>query len=281
MLPSLSSALTGSGLDVELYVARDVDDTRAAGEKAFAAGRGVVACGGDGTVSLLAGVAAETGGLLAMVPTGAGNDFARAFGISRRHPAAAVDVLRSGREVRVDMGRVNGCWFSSVANTGFDAEVNRWANGVRHLSGTALYLAGAVRTLAVFRPRRFRIQVDDEAPRALDAWLIAVGNTPLYGGGLRIVPDARPDDGLLDLCIVEDAPVRAFVANFPRVFRGTHVHHPAVTMARGRCIMIESVDPRPMDVYASGELIGPLPARVEAVPATLRLMVPQGWDGAR
>ncbi len=274
MLPSLSNALTGTDLDVDIHVACDAHDTRAAACDAFAAGRGVVACGGDGTVSMLAGVAAETGGLLGIVPTGAGNDFARALGIPRRRPAAAVDVLRAGKEIRVDLGKANGCWFTSVANTGFDAEVNRWANGVRHLGGTALYLAGTARTLAVFRPRRFRVEIDDEPPRSVDAWLLAVGNTPLYGGGLRIVPDARTDDGMLDLCIVEAAPVRTFLANFPRVFRGTHVRHPAVSTTRGRRITIESLDPRPMDAYASGELVGPLPARFEAVPGALRVMAP-------
>ncbi len=274
MLPSLSSALAASELDVDVHVATDAADARSAAMKAFAAARGVVACGGDGTVSLLAGAAAESDGVLAIVPTGAGNDFARALGISRRHPTAAIALLQSGREVRVDMGRVNGCWFASVANTGFDAEVNRWANGVRHIGGTALYLAGAARTLMTYRPRRFEVQVDDEAPAALDAWLLAAGNTPLYGGGLRIVPPARPDDGLLDMCIVGDATVGAFLANLPRVFRGTHVRHPAVTLVRGRRIRVASLDPRPMDIYASGELVGPLPAELEAVPNALRVMVP-------
>lgn len=278
MLPLLSHVLTESELDVELHVATDAADTRAAATAAFATGRGVVACGGDGTVSLLAGVAAESDGVLAIVPTGAGNDFARALGISRRHPAAAIDVLRSGSETRLDMGKVNGRWFVSVANTGFDAEVNRWANGVRHIGGTALYLAGAARTLVRYRPRRFEVRVDDEDPYAVDAWLLAAGNTPLYGGGLRIVPAARPDDGLLDMCIVGDATLGAFLANFPRVFRGTHVHHPSVTVVRGRRIRITSLDPRPMDMYASGELIGPLPAEVEAVPSALRVMVPSATE---
>jgi diacylglycerol kinase (ATP) len=276
MLPSLSSALTGPGLEVDLHVARDVADLRAAAADAFTAGRGVIACGGDGTVSVLAGVAAEADGLLAIVPTGAGNDFARALGIRRRHPTDAIDVLRTGRESRVDLGKVNGQWFSSVANTGFDAEVNRWANGVRRVGGTALYVAGALRTLAVYRPRRFAVRVDDEAPRELEAWLLAAGNSAFYGGGMRIVPDARLDDGCLDLCIVGASSPTAFITNFPRVFRGTHLQHPAVSVVRGRRFEIHSLDPRPMDVYASGELIGPLPARLEAVPGALRVMVPGG-----
>ncbi|MBV8950207.1 MAG: diacylglycerol kinase family lipid kinase [Actinobacteria bacterium] len=279
MLPSLSTALTGTDLEVDIRVARDVDETRDAACDAFAAGRGVIACGGDGTVSMLAGIAAETGGLLAIMPTGAGNDFARALAIRRRTPEAAVEVLRTGREVRLDLAKANGRWFTTVANTGFDAEVNRWANGVRHLSGTALYLAGAARTLAVYRPRSFQVQLDDGPPRAVDAWLLAAGNTPLYGGGLRIAPHARADDGMLDLCIVGATSRRAFLANFPRVFNGTHTRHPAVEILRARTITIESRDPCPMNAYASGELIGPLPARLEAVPAAVRVMVPADWDG--
>jgi diacylglycerol kinase (ATP) len=278
MLPSLSSALTGSDLQADLYVARDVEDSSAAATDAFAAGEGVIACGGDGTVSLLAGIAAECEGLLAIVPTGAGNDFARALGISRRDPEAAADVVRTGREVRLDLGKVNGRWFTTVANTGFDAEVNRWANGVRHLGGTTLYLAGAARTLVTYRPHRFSIRVDDGLPLEMPAWLLAVGNTPLYGGGLRIVPDARADDGLLDVCVIGDAPVRTFLANFPRVFRGTHVNHPAVTTLRAKQVTIESLDARPMDIYASGEHVGPLPAQLEAVRSAVRVMVPADWQ---
>lgn len=278
LLPELSAAFTRHGLDVDVRVAADANETVALAADAFSEGLGVIACGGDGTVSMLAGVAAESHGVLGIVPTGAGNDFARALGIRGRDPANAAQILRSGREAVIDLGRVNGRWFTSVANTGFDAEVNRWANGVTRLSGTALYVAGVARTLAVYRPRPFRVCVDDRAPVESDAWLIAIGNGPIYGGGMRIAPDARLDDGALDVCLIGPLSIPSFALNFPRVFRGTHVAHPAVTTLRGRVVEIESLDPREMDVYAAGERVGPLPARVEAVAGALRVVVPATSD---
>jgi diacylglycerol kinase (ATP) len=278
LLPDLSDAFARSGLDVEVRVAADAADTVALATEAFSRAQGVIACGGDGTVSMLAGAAAEARGVLGIVPTGAGNDFARALGIRGRDPADAVEILRSGHEAVIDLGRVGDRWFTSVANTGFDAEVNRWANGVTRLSGTALYVAGVARTLTVYRPRPFRLRIDDAAPSESDAWLIAVGNGPVYGGGMRIAPDARLDDGTLDVCVIGPLSVPRFALNFPRVFRGTHVEHPAVDVLRGRVVEIEALDPRPMDMYAAGERVGPLPVRVEAVAGALRIVVPETSD---
>ncbi|HZR11686.1 MAG TPA: diacylglycerol kinase family protein [Acidimicrobiia bacterium] len=274
MLPTLTSELTGTGADVDVRVAADVDETASIAREAFAQDRGVLVCGGDGTVALVAGIAAECGGLVGIVPTGAGNDFARTLGIRRRNLTGAVRTLSDGHEITVDLGRVDGRWFCSVANTGFDAEVNRWANEVRRLSGTALYLAGVARTLAVYRPRRFRVRVDDGEPRDVDAWLLAVGNGPVYGGGMQIAPDARLDDGVFDVCVIGRISVPGFVVNFPRVFAGTHTKHPAVSVLRGATVTIESLDGG-IDLYASGERVGPLPARLETVPRALRVMVPR------
>jgi diacylglycerol kinase (ATP) len=288
LLPELTRTFDAVADDVIVEVSSAPGEPARLAGKATSAGRDVVACGGDGVVSEVAGVATEAGKRLAIVPTGAGNDFARALGIRGRDPRHAVEILRTGREAVVDLGRVvspagptgspPGGWFTSVANTGFDAEVNRWANGVTRISGTALYVAGVARTLAVYRPRPFRVRVDDCEPLDSDAWLIAIGNGPIYGGGMRIAPDARLDDGALDVCLIGPLTVPKFTLNFPRVFRGTHVNHPAVTTLRGRVIEVEALDPRPMDLYAAGERVGPLPARVEAVAGALRLVVPTGSD---
>jgi diacylglycerol kinase (ATP) len=131
-----------------------------------------------------------------------------------------------------------------------------------------------LRTLATYRPHRFHLTIDGDA-REIEAWLLAIGNGRCYAGGMMITPDAQLDDGALDVCIIGPVSRPAFLANFPKVFRGTHVAHPAVTMLRGREVQIESLDPSvPIELYGSGERIGPLPARLEAVPAALRVMVP-------
>jgi diacylglycerol kinase (ATP) len=275
LLPRLREAFAAPGLDIELEISQAPGDPAQIAREAFTAGRGVVACGGDGLAAELAGVASETDGLLAIVPLGAGNDFARTLGIDHRRPLAAVELLRDGKELLVDLGRAESRWFTSVANTGFDAEANRWANGVQRLSGTTLYVAAVIRTLAVYRPHRFRITLDDGEPRDLQAWLVAFANGTSYAGGMRIAPGARLDDGALDITVVGPISRPDFLRSFPRVFRGTHITHPAVSCLRSTTVAVESLEPGSgMELYASGERVGPLPARVKAVPAALRVLAP-------
>ena len=275
LLPRLRDAFAGPEFDVEVVLSPDPGAPARIAREAFEAGRGVVACGGDGLVAELAGVAAETEGVLAVVPLGAGNDFARTLGINHRRPLEAVELLRDGKELLVDLGQANGRWFTSVANTGFDAEANRWANGVTRLSGTTLYVAAVVRTLAVYHPHHFRLTLDDGEPRDIHAWLVAFANGDSYAGGMRIAPEARLDDGALDITIVGPVSRPDFLRTFPRVFRGTHITHPQVACLRSTTISVESLEPdSQMEIYASGERVGPLPARVETKPACLRVQAP-------
>ena len=275
LLPRLREVFAAPDLDVELVLSPSPDAPARIAREAFGAGRGVVACGGDGLVAEVAGVAAETQGLLAVVPLGAGNDFARTLGIDQRRPLEAVELLRDGKELLVDLGRANGRWFTSVANTGFDAEANRWANGITRISGTTLYVVAVVRTLAVYHPQRFRLTLDDGEPRDIQAWLLAFANGTSYAGGMRIAPRARLDDGALDITLVGPVSRPEFLRTFPRVFRGTHITHPAVTCLRSTTITVESLElDSAMEIYASGERVGPLPARLEAVPAALRVLAP-------
>lgn len=273
LLPRLSDALRARGVRVEVSAGPDepIPLARAAIER----GDGIVACGGDGLVALLAGVASEADVPLAIVPTGAGNDFARALGLRARKPLDAVAVLDTGHERRVDLGRAGNRWFSSVANTGFDAEANRWANRVRRLGGTTLYLAAIARTLGTYQPHRFSLRVDDGEPEQFRAWLVAFANGPTYAGGMRIAPAARIDDGLLDITIIGDLSRTKFILNLPKVFNGSHVRHPAVSTRRGKCFEISSLDESvPMELYASGERVGPLPGVVEVVQNALRVVAP-------
>ena len=142
---------------------RSTPTTRCAlAREAAAQGHDLVACGGDGLVAAVAGVAADTGRRLAVVPTGAGQ---RLRTRPRLRPQAALDAfdaLEHGHDRVIDLGRVNGRWYTCVTASGFDAEANRWANTVHRLSGTAVYVAAVLRTLAVYKPHPFRLTVDGE-----------------------------------------------------------------------------------------------------------------------
>jgi diacylglycerol kinase (ATP) len=275
LLDDLAARLHAAPVEVAVHVAGSFDDAADTAAKAAAGGDDLVACGGDGLVGLLAGAAAEAGVRLAVVPTGAGNDFATSLGHDPRHPLDAVAALTRGHDRRVDLGRANGSWYAGVTCSGFDAEANRWANDVSWLSGTPLYVVAVFRTLVRYRPQRFRVVVDG-AVHEHDAWMVSVGNNDRYAGGMRITPDARLDDGLLDVCVVDGSlsPL-GLVREFPKVFAGRHVHHPAVTILRGREITVEPVDsPLPLEVWADGERVGPLPATIVAVPGALTVRVP-------
>jgi diacylglycerol kinase (ATP) len=273
LLPELERAASAAG--IELHVSPEPGAPKKLARAAADEGHDLVACGGDGLVTEVTGVAADTGRRLAIVPTGAGNDFARVLGYDPKHPLRAFDAIADGEDRVVDLGRVNGRWYTCVTASGFDAEANRWANTVRRLSGTTLYIAAVLRTLAVYKPHRFRLTVDGEVLETR-AWLVAVGNGPAYAGGMRVTPYARLDDGLLDVTVVGAMSRPEFLWNFPKVFKGTHVRHPKITTRRGANVHLESLDASiPMEVYADGERVGPLPGTMEAVRDALTVRVPR------
>jgi diacylglycerol kinase (ATP) len=273
LLPDLERAARDAG--IELIVSPEPGAPTKLALSATEAGNDLIACGGDGLVTEVAGVATDAGRRLAIVPTGAGNDFARVLGYDLKKPLGAFDVLQHGEDRTVDLGRVNGRWYTCVTASGFDAEANRWANTVQRLSGTTLYIAAVLRTLAVYKPRAFRLTVDGEV-HEVRAWLVAVGNGPAYAGGMRVTPSARLDDGLLDVTVVGDMSKPDFLVSFPRVFKGTHVSHKKVQTFRGAHVELESLDDsRTMEVYADGERVGPLPATMEAVRNALTVRAPK------
>jgi diacylglycerol kinase (ATP) len=214
-----------------------------------------------------------------VIPTGTGNDFARLLGIDRRKPVDQAAGLLDPSFVDIDavqlsLGDGYEGYFLNVAGAGFDSEVNETANRMRtRVQGTAKYVAAVFATLRRFRPARFEVSVDGDR-RALSAMLVAVGNGRSYGGGMHVCPSAMLNDSLLDVCVVGGMGRGEFVRAFPRVFRGTHVSHPKVTMLRGAKVEI-SAD-RPFDVYADGERAGPLPAVFEVLTGALRVALPRG-----
>lgn len=271
--------------DATLEISESATDAIARAEKAAASGRDLVAAGGDGTVGALAGVAAASGCRLAIVPCGSGNDFAATLGYARRAPLDRLtvlgdDLVDGGVDRTIDMAQATAAdgtarWFCSVSASGFDSEANRWANTVKHLSGQVLYIAAVLRTLATYKPHPFRVTIDGDV-HELRAWLTAIGNGPMYAGGMRIAPTAVIDDGVLDACVIRDLSRAQFLRHFPKVFKGTHTELDVVEVHRGKRFEIESLDPAvPIELYADGERIGPLPATVEVRPAALTVRVPR------
>ncbi|WP_326830147.1 diacylglycerol kinase [Streptosporangium sp. NBC_01810] len=230
----------------------------------------LVAFGGDGLVHLALQAVAGSGVPLGVIPVGTGNDIASALGIPLKAPLAAADIVLRGRVRTVDAAKVGEDeWFAGVVACGFDSRVNERANRMTWPPGMAKYLLALAGELRSFRPIPFRIDLDGEIVER-EAMLVAVGNTRSYGAGMRVCPDAVPDDGLLDVTILGAVPRGEFLRTFPRVYRGTHGSHPAVTMRRARRVRVEAPG---VIVYADGERVGPTPLTCEIVPGALTVLV--------
>jgi diacylglycerol kinase (ATP) len=238
---------------------------------AAAGGQEVVAAvGGDGTVSECAAGLVGTACRLALVPAGTGNDLARGLGIPP-DPEAAAAIIDRGCTRRLDAWRLNDQVFVNVAGVGFDAEVAASMREPGHrLGGTVGYILGVLAVLRRYRPRALRLRVD-ETECSGRAMMVVLANAPYYGGGMKVAPTADPSDGLLDVIVIQEVSRLRFLAQFPRVFRGTHVTDPAVKQFRGRVITIEGDG----DTYvmADGEPCGTLPVRVEATASPLSVIV--------
>jgi diacylglycerol kinase (ATP) len=223
----------------------------------------VVAVGGDGMAHLALQACAATSTALGIVPTGTGNDLARALELPLGNPDASAELIAAGHIRAVDVVRSAEQWWACVLGTGFDAAVNDRANRMRWPRGRRRYDIAVVAELRTYRAGRFVLHLDGVRSE-VDAMLVAVGNAASYGGGMRVCPDARLDDGLLDVVVVGPMSRLRFLRLFPRVFAGTHVDVDVVTVQRAREVQIEG--PAGTSAYADGELLGhlPLTATVEA-----------------
>lgn len=257
---------TGPGQATEL--------ARRAAERGY---RRVVALGGDGTVLEVLNGILGTAAALGIVPAGTGNDYAREAGIPFK-PLAAARFAMTGPELATDVGEVTlakrRTYFLNVAGAGFDAEVARAVNRFpKFLGGTVPYLLGLAKTLWQYRSVPMAIRVDGR-DLSRPVFLAAAGLSRTFGGGMRILPDARVDDGLLDLCLVRDLPALEVLRLVPKVYRGAHKGHPRVELLR--CRQVEFEPARPVAVQADGEVLGTLPGQIRVLPGAVRLVAAPG-----
>lgn len=272
LLAPVMDRLRAGGREVSVVIGDSAADALERARAAVAAGpEALVAFGGDGMVHLAVQAVAGTGVPLGIVPAGTGNDIADAVGVPR-DPLAAAETVLGGRSRTIDAARISpdSRWFAGVVACGFDSRVNERANRKSWPPGMGKYLLALVEELSSFTPIPFTITVDDQVIER-EAMLVAVANTRSYGAGMRVAPDARPDDGLLDVVILAAMAKSAFLRVFPSVYRGGHVTHPAVTVVRARTVAIDAPD---VVAYADGERVGPAPLTCAVEPGALRILVP-------
>jgi diacylglycerol kinase (ATP) len=266
--------LRAGGADVAILIGRDVEHAKTLARTAIDDGvDAVVALGGDGMVHLALNVVAGTSTPLGIVPAGTGNDLAATLGLPTKDPVAAAGVivakLATDGARPMDAVRVNDQqWFGCVLSAGFDSKVNDRANRMSWPRGRMRYNVAIVAELGVFKPIAFTIDLDGDRWQT-EAMLVAVGNARSYGAGMQICPDAVIDDGLVDVTVLGPVSKPAFLRAFPKVFKGTHRDHPAVTMRRAKTVSLAADD---VTVYADGEYLGELPITCETVPGAVRVL---------
>src|SRR3954447_16347556 len=273
VVADVTARMRERGTNVAILVGTDATDAQALARQAIADGvDALVALGGDGMVHLALNVVAGTDTPLGIVPAGTGNDLANTLGLPTKDPIAAAtliaDRLTTTGPRAMDAVRVGDKWFGCVLGAGFDSRVNDRANRMSWPRGRMRYNLAILAELRVFTPVPFVLTLDGERWET-EAMLVAVGNAKSYGAGMKVTPDAEVDDGVVDVMVLSRVSKPEFLKTFPKVFKGTHVSHPAVTVRRARVVSLSSPG---VTAYADGEYLADLPITCETVPGAVQVL---------
>ncbi len=266
-----SAMLREAGHETQLIRGDDAAEAREQLKFAIDAGLdSVVVVGGDGALHAVLDHIADSDLTFGLIPAGTGNDTARALGIPLKDTRAAVDILIAGRTREIDLAKAGEAYVATVVASGFDSKVNERADAMKWPRGNMKYNLAMIAELRVFKPLPYTIELDGETVERR-AMLVAVGNGPSFGGGLRITEGAEIDDGLLDVVIINPISKLELLKVFPKLYKGTHVTHSCYEHHRVSKVVLSSPG---IIAYGDGERLGPLPMTVSACPGALRVFVP-------
>jgi diacylglycerol kinase (ATP) len=240
-------------------------------------GRLVVVVGGDGTVNEVVNGLARTGAELAVLPNGTGQDFGRSHGIPTSFEGAVGVALR-GTTRTVDLGRAlfrgpdgveTARFFANVGSIGMSGAVAKRADSMsKALGGRVTFYYALVREFLSWRNTEVTVGLDDGERRGRMHDVI-LANGRWHGGGMKLAPDARPDDGFFDVVLIGDINKLDFVTTSPRLYSGRYVHHPKVEVVRSARVTVDA--PAALPIELDGEQSGTTPARFEIVRGALRV----------
>jgi len=231
----------------------------------------IVSAGGDGTHHHVINGLFRSDIPLGLLPLGTGNDFAKGVGMPMDVQSAAAALLK-GQVREIDVAQAGAAIYGCIAGVGFDSTVTHYANEhARWLSGSLAYTWSLLRCMREYRPQSLEIIADGESFSG-DVVFAVVGNNASYGGGIRLAPRAKLDDGLLDICIIPYMSRLELLRWVPRAYRGEHLHHPRIKYFQARKITLRSA--ARMELFGDGEFLQELPATIEVVPRALRVITP-------
>jgi diacylglycerol kinase (ATP) len=279
--PELARRASALGLEGETHFSGRPGDLIALARDAAEAGAElVVAAGGDGTLNEVVNGLAGSDTVLATIPLGTGMDFGRTYGLPTRFDDA-VRVALAGETRTIDAGRVMYRtwageeavrWFANVGSVGMSGAVAQRANGMsKALGGKATFFYALVRVFLEWQNTEVTVAFEDGERRGRMHDVI-VANGVWHGGGMKLAPDARSDDGLFDVVLIGDVSKVDFLTTAPKIYKGAHVHHPKVEVLRSR--RVEVTAPETLPIELEGEQVGTTPATFELVPGALRIRTP-------
>jgi diacylglycerol kinase (ATP) len=279
-LPCIQKVFESSSILAEFVVTRSAEELESYVQEAILRGKNLlVTAGGDGTFQALANAAFGADVLLGILPVGGGNDFATALGMPG-DPIKATEVLLAGQERLVDLVRVctgdgRTRLYAGGGGVGLDAEAVRYASGAyRQLPGRIRYIASALTALARFDSVGVRVDFPGSNLPSLEtqALLAAALNSPTYGAGLRLAPDAKIDDGSLEVVMMEKLTKFEVLTLLPRLMGSGELRTSRVKRWRARCVRFTTQ--QPCMFQGDGEILGPTPVEIEVVPKAVRVLAP-------
>lgn len=280
--PEIARRAAELGLEGDALFSEAPGHLRDLASQAAAAGADLlVAVGGDGTVNEVVNglVAADAHAELAVIPRGTGVDFVRSFEIPTKLDDA-LSVVLAGRSRPIDLGLATyRSWsgetetlhFANVASAGMSGAIAKRVNESKSRFAKASYFFATFSVFARWETGEVHVSVDNEirGGRMRD---VIVANCRYFGAGMKICPEAEPDDGVLDALLIGDVTKTDLALTLPKIYRGTHLPHPKAELLRGQVV---SVDARvPLPIQLDGEQPGTTPVRFEVVPKAIRVRVP-------
>lgn len=280
-LPRLQTFATQRGWNLDICITSSKEDLSAKARHAAEDGRKrIFVLGGDGTLQILVNAVADFPEIiLGVIPAGGGNDFAASLGLPP-DPVQAATLLLDGEVAQLDLARVRTAdgverLYTGGGGVGLDAEAARHASGsYRTIRGRTRYILAAVHALLSFRPFRVNITHNGSVPNPLQANVLLAGilNTPSYGAGLYLAPDAKTDDGILELVVMEDLTALQILRLLPTFTTRGQLNTNRLRRLSVTHVRIETESP--LWFHGDGELLGMTPVEVFVVPRAVRILRP-------
>ena len=269
----IESCLSGSGMDYKIYTTKSLEDMKDVIKTHIPTDfKNFIGAGGDGTAHYMVNELADTDKTIGIIPMGSGNDIAMNLGIPL-DVEESCRVIIKGKTRKLDLGVINDkYYYLCIAGSGFDSQVNDLANNTKlPIKGPSKYTYSVYKTLITFRSKRFTFSYDGQV-KELDGMMVAAANMPSYGGGMKITPEASPQSGVFDVCIIKKMSKLHFIQVFPRVYEGKHTDDPNVEIFRTEQLTLDSE--YNFSVFADGEYICKLPATFKMAPGKIDFLVP-------